>query len=108
MSTAPDSTAPASQDDPASVQPRAATAPMGTRTLYERPNPETRAPIGEKAQARRQHLQAHARRAGARREALLAILCSDALAELVHIDPMLKRDVSRLMAFVMDDAAPPV
>lgn len=59
-----------------------------------------------KTRLRRERLQAHAQRAGERREALLALLRSSALAELVLVDPQLKRDVSRLLAFVLDDVTP--
>lgn len=106
MSPAPDATMPDTSDTAGSSAEQTGSPSTG-RTLFARPGTEKKhTPPDTKARMRRQRLHAHAQRAGARREALLAILQSSALAELVRIDPKLSRDVSRLMAFVLDDVAP--
>jgi hypothetical protein len=107
MSSTSEPTATATDaSDPAA--PGAPTALPGGRTLFARPGADKPAAPDARAQARRHHLQAHAERAQARREALLALLRSSALGELVRVDPQLQRDVAKLMAFVMDDLAPPL
>lgn len=105
MSPAPDADADATVPDTGShtEQP---SSPSPGRTLFTRPSDATKhTPPSANAELRRQRLHTRAQRASARREALLAILQSSALADMVRIDPGLNRDVRKLMAFVLDDVA---
>ncbi len=106
MSPSPDATVPDTSDTTGSSAEQIASPSTG-RTLFARPGTEDKhAAPSAKAQVRRQRLHTHAQRAAARREALLAILQSSALVDMVRIDPGLNRDVAKLMAFVLDDVAP--
>lgn len=88
------------------------TAPPGPTTapppaphiLYRRPGIEPGAAVQDAgAPARRERLLQHTQRHSARREALAALLRSGALADAALVDPLLKRDVHKLMAFVFDE-----
>ncbi|QIM52874.1 hypothetical protein [Hydrogenophaga crocea] len=89
---------------PAGAQPD--NAPSGARTLYARPGHEpAQTPPDARTQARRDRLLTHAQGHAARRQALAELLRSGALADVVQVDPLLRRDVDKLMAFVLDDDA---
>lgn len=106
MSHSHDATVPGASDTTGSSAEQIA-SPAAGRTLFARPGTEDKhAATGAKAHVRRQRLLTRAQRASARRVALLAILQSSALAEMVRIDPTLNRDVAKLMAFVLEDVAP--
>lgn len=83
----------------------AAQAAHGTRTLHARATGNPR-PVDATAQQRRERLLAHAARSSARREALAALLCSSALADAASVDPGLRREVIRLLAFVQGEPDP--
>lgn len=72
------------------------------RTLYLRVAADAR-PVDPRSRARRERLLSHADRAGERRRALAELLRSGALADAVAVDPLLRRDVMRLVSFVYRD-----
>lgn len=78
---------------------------LDARTLFVRATDGTR-PADATARRRREWLLAHSARSSARREALAALLRSSALADAASVDPLLRRDVMRLVAFVRDDLSP--
>jgi len=78
-----------------------AAAPETPITLFRRPGQGPDAPPVDAT--RRERLLRHAQRHAARREALAALLRSGALADAAQVDPLLKRDVHKLMAFVFSD-----
>lgn len=107
MSATSEPSAAAACDAAAPSPPQAPPGLSAGRLLFARPGTDKPAEPDARALARRDHLHAHARRARARREALLALLGSSALGEMVRIDAQLQHDLSRLMAFVLGDTAPP-
>ncbi|MBX3610702.1 MAG: hypothetical protein KF871_12480 [Hydrogenophaga sp.] len=72
------------------------------RTLFSRNATGTQA-VDSKVRARRERLLSHADRSRARRHALAELLRSGALADAASVDPLLRQDVMRLVAFVRDD-----
>lgn len=84
---------------------RAALSTCDARTLYARATDVSR-PVDATAQQRRERLLLHATRSPVRREALAALLCSSALADAASVDPGLRRDVMRLLAFIQGNTDP--
>jgi hypothetical protein len=87
------------------------TAAHLTRTLFARVGHEAaQTPPDARTLARRERLLTHAHRHAARRQALAELLRSGALADAVQVDPLLRRDVDKLRAFVLadDTATPPL
>jgi hypothetical protein len=104
-----DTTQPDNAGTPTGAAPPPAEAPPdsaspGARTLYARAGHESaQTPPDARAQARRERLLTHAQGHKARRQALAELLLSGALADAVQVDPLLRRDVDKLVAFVMDE-----
>ncbi len=93
-------------DDVPTTTAASSETPDEARTLFLRVGAETK-PLNEKTRARRARLISHAERSAARRQALAELLRSGALAEAVTVDPLLRRDVMRLVDFVRGGDAPP-